>query len=171
MLLSLFTIALIVLLAMTNWDHVLLFSSWLYSFASRWVTTGTSTILVLYGFVLVYLLLVVHSIATTQSATRKRRKNHLVPYYDENGVCQPYEMKHLPNQSSFSRATSRFGAGGVRFDNKFKWCVVSKSLPVIYLFLSRTTCPSRRAAFFTTTSQPCNHPTSAARSGGNITNY
>jgi hypothetical protein len=49
---------------MSNWDHVILVLAWSYSLASRWVTT--SAILVVYGLVLVYLLLVVHSLAVPQ---------------------------------------------------------------------------------------------------------
>ncbi|KAJ7131339.1 hypothetical protein C8R44DRAFT_978221 [Mycena epipterygia] len=87
MLLLLFAnMVLIIFLALSNWDHVLLLFSWFYALASRWMTT--STILVIYGLVLVYLLLVVHGPAVTQDATRKRRKNPLVPYYDENGQLQ-----------------------------------------------------------------------------------
>ncbi|KAJ7022840.1 hypothetical protein C8F04DRAFT_1309964 [Mycena alexandri] len=87
MLLSIFGYALlIVLLAMSNWDCVLLFLSWIYSLASRWLTTPT--ILVVYGLVLIYLLLVVHGLATAHEKRQKRHKNVLVPYYDGNGQLQ-----------------------------------------------------------------------------------
>ncbi|KAJ7034318.1 hypothetical protein C8F04DRAFT_1234365 [Mycena alexandri] len=87
MLLSIFGYALlIVLLAMSNWDRVLLFLSWIYSLASRWLTTPT--ILVVYGLMLIYLLLVVHGLATAHEKRQKRHKNVLVPYYDGNGQLQ-----------------------------------------------------------------------------------
>ncbi|KAJ7027056.1 hypothetical protein C8F04DRAFT_1099219 [Mycena alexandri] len=87
MLLSIFAYTLlIVLLAMSNWDRVLLLLSWIYSMASRWLTT--STILFVYGLVLIYLLLVVHALVTAQGTPQKRRRNTLVPYYDENGELQ-----------------------------------------------------------------------------------
>ncbi|KAJ7090101.1 hypothetical protein C8R44DRAFT_751084 [Mycena epipterygia] len=86
---------LIILLALSNWDHVLLLFSWFYALASRWMTT--STIPVIYGLVLVYLLLVVHGLAVTQDATRKRRKNPFVPYYDENGTSGFWRGKGVYN--------------------------------------------------------------------------
>ncbi len=85
MLLSIFTYTLLViLLAMSNWDRVLLSLAWTYSLASRWLTT--TTILVVYGLVLLYLLLVVHGLAVAQNNTRNRRKIAFVPYYDEIGA-------------------------------------------------------------------------------------
>jgi type VI protein secretion system component VasK len=88
MFLSLFAYsALVALLVMSNWDHVILVLAWSYSLASRWVTI--SAILVVYGLVLVYLLLVVHSLSVPQENHRKRHKNTLVPYYDENGEFCP----------------------------------------------------------------------------------
>lgn len=96
MLLSIFAYTLlIVLLAMSNWDRVLLLLSWIYSMASRWLTT--STILFVYGLVLIYLLLVVHALVTAQGTPQKRRRNTLVPYYDENGVCWPYRVNESPS--------------------------------------------------------------------------
>ncbi|KAJ7713663.1 hypothetical protein B0H16DRAFT_1620622 [Mycena metata] len=86
MLLSLFAYTFLVfLLAMSNWDRVLVALSWTSSLASRWLTT--STILSIYGIVLIYLLLVVHGLAARQSP-RARRGSTLAPYYDENGQLQ-----------------------------------------------------------------------------------
>jgi hypothetical protein len=85
MLFSLFAYTiLIVLLAVSNWDRVLALFSWTYALASRWLTTPT--ILIIYGLVLIYLLLVVHGLAIAQDNPGKRRKNTLVPYYGENGA-------------------------------------------------------------------------------------
>ncbi|KAJ7886455.1 hypothetical protein B0H14DRAFT_2563386 [Mycena olivaceomarginata] len=74
---------LIILLAMTNWDRILGLLWWLYSAASGWVTT--STVLGIYGLVLLYLLIVVRLPAATENSSRKRRKKPLVPYYDHDG--------------------------------------------------------------------------------------
>ncbi|KAJ7693065.1 hypothetical protein B0H17DRAFT_1330604 [Mycena rosella] len=74
---------LVFLLTMTNWDRVFGLLRWLYSAASRWVTT--STVLGIYGLVLLYLLVVVHVPATTEHSSRKRRKKNLVPYYNRDG--------------------------------------------------------------------------------------
>ncbi|KAJ7207367.1 hypothetical protein C8J57DRAFT_1613387 [Mycena rebaudengoi] len=77
---------LIALLVMSNWNHIVLLLSWSYTLASRWVTT--STILLVYGLVLIYLLLVVHVLAIPQKNPRRRGKTSLVPYYDGNGKLQ-----------------------------------------------------------------------------------
>ncbi|KAJ7451502.1 hypothetical protein B0H11DRAFT_2075843 [Mycena galericulata] len=77
---------LIILLAMTNWDHCLSLLWRLYSATLPWFTT--STVLGLYGMVLVYLLVVVHvdvPRATEHSSQIHRKKQRLVPYYDHNG--------------------------------------------------------------------------------------
>ncbi|KAJ7089623.1 hypothetical protein C8R44DRAFT_751366 [Mycena epipterygia] len=71
---------------MSNWDHVLAFLLWIYSLALRWLTT--STFLVIYGLVLIYLLLVVQGLANAQENSQKCRKRTLVPYYDKNGQLQ-----------------------------------------------------------------------------------
>ncbi|KAJ7926615.1 hypothetical protein B0H13DRAFT_1972428, partial [Mycena leptocephala] len=78
-----FNTLLIFLLAMTNWGHVLGLLQWLYSAVARLVTT--STVLGIYGLVLLYLLVVVHIPATTEHSTRRARKKPLVPYYDHDG--------------------------------------------------------------------------------------
>lgn len=75
--------ALIILLAMTNWDRLLGLLWGIYSAAAPWLTT--STILGLYGLVLVYLLVVVHVLGTSGHSPRTRRKNRLVPYYKRDG--------------------------------------------------------------------------------------
>ncbi|KAJ7634043.1 hypothetical protein B0H17DRAFT_1149740 [Mycena rosella] len=76
---------------MTNWDRVLGLLRWLYSAASRWVTT--STVLGIYGLVLLYLLVVVHVPATTEHSSRKRRKKNLVPYYNRDDIFI-YHLSH-----------------------------------------------------------------------------
>ncbi|KAJ7254736.1 hypothetical protein C8J57DRAFT_1473415 [Mycena rebaudengoi] len=83
---------------MSNWDHVILVLAWSYSLASRWVTT--SAILVVYGLVLVYLLLVVHSLTVPQENHRKRHKSILVPYYDENGQLQGWVREERETTNS-----------------------------------------------------------------------
>ncbi|KAJ7246038.1 hypothetical protein C8J57DRAFT_1361357 [Mycena rebaudengoi] len=99
MFLSLFAYSVLVaLLVMSNWDHVILILAWSYSLASRWVTT--SAILVVYGLVLVYLLLVVHSLAVPQENHRKRHKSILVPYYDENGQLQGWVREERETTNS-----------------------------------------------------------------------
>ncbi|KAJ7210148.1 hypothetical protein GGX14DRAFT_626530 [Mycena pura] len=72
---------LVILLVMTNWDRVVGLSRTLYSFAAQWVTT--STVLVFYGLVLVYLIAVIHTPATITE--RSNRATILVPYYDLDG--------------------------------------------------------------------------------------
>ncbi|KAJ7230883.1 hypothetical protein C8J57DRAFT_1730462 [Mycena rebaudengoi] len=99
MLLSLFAYSVLVsLLVISNWDYIILLLSWSYSLASRWVTT--STILVVYGLVLIYLLLVVHGLAIPQENPRKRRKSTLVPYYDENGQLQGWVKEEWETTNS-----------------------------------------------------------------------
>jgi hypothetical protein len=76
--------ALVVLLAMTNWDRVLSLLLWLYSAASPWLTT--STVLTVYGLVLLYLIAVVHAPATTpEPSSRRRHSKILVLYYNRDG--------------------------------------------------------------------------------------
>ncbi|KAJ7208422.1 hypothetical protein B0H12DRAFT_1243015 [Mycena haematopus] len=75
---------LIILLAMTNWGRILVLLRWLYSTSSRWLTT--STVLVIYGVVLLYLLIVTHlPAAAAENFSRKRCKTILVPYRDHDG--------------------------------------------------------------------------------------
>lgn len=74
---------LIILLVMTNSHRILGLLWWLYSAVSRWVTT--STVLGIYGLMILYLLIVVHLPAATEHSSRKRRKKSLVPYYDHDG--------------------------------------------------------------------------------------
>jgi hypothetical protein len=50
----------------------------------------TSTVLGIYGLVLLYLLVVVHIPATTEHSTRRARKKPLVPYYDHDGKSLAY---------------------------------------------------------------------------------
>ncbi|KAJ7252302.1 hypothetical protein C8J57DRAFT_1665191 [Mycena rebaudengoi] len=99
MFLSLFAYSVLVaLLVMSNWDHVILVLAWSYSLASRWVTT--SAILVVYGLVLVYLLLVVHSLAVPQENHRKCHKSTFVPYYDESGQLQGWVREERETTNS-----------------------------------------------------------------------
>ncbi|KAJ7267928.1 hypothetical protein C8J57DRAFT_1228540 [Mycena rebaudengoi] len=67
---------------MSNWDHIVLLLSWSYSLASRWVTT--STILLIYGLVLIYLLLVVHVLAIPQENPGRRKLQGWVREEREN---------------------------------------------------------------------------------------
>ncbi|KAJ7239614.1 hypothetical protein B0H12DRAFT_1237565 [Mycena haematopus] len=69
---------------MTNWGRILVLLQWLYSTSSRWLTT--STVLVVYGAVLLYLLIVTHlPAAAAEHLSHKRRKTVLVPYRDHDG--------------------------------------------------------------------------------------
>jgi hypothetical protein len=78
-----FNTLLIILLAMTNWNRILGHLWWLYSAASH--LGATSTVLGIYGLVLLYLLVVVHRPPATEHSSRRHRKRRLVPYYDSDG--------------------------------------------------------------------------------------
>ncbi|KAJ7920434.1 hypothetical protein B0H13DRAFT_1867644 [Mycena leptocephala] len=101
---------LIVLLAMTNWDRILLLLAWFYSAASHWITT--STILAIYGLVLLYLLLVVHKTPAPPIIIRKHGQSMLVPYYDKDGQLQGWvreeqEIRKSNGMSLQSRGQSQ----------------------------------------------------------------
>ncbi|KAJ7256648.1 hypothetical protein C8J57DRAFT_1517284 [Mycena rebaudengoi] len=104
--LSLFTYSVLVaLLVMSNWDHIVPLLSWSYSLASHWVTT--STILLVYGLVLIFLLLVVHVLAIPQENLRRRGKTTLVPYYDGNGKLQGWVREERETTKSHAQYRMR----------------------------------------------------------------
>ncbi|KAJ7915357.1 hypothetical protein B0H13DRAFT_2324455 [Mycena leptocephala] len=74
---------------MANWDRVLSLLLWLYSAASPWLTA--STVLTVYGLVLLYLIAVVHAPATTpQPSSRRRHSKTLVLYYNRDGQIKSW---------------------------------------------------------------------------------
>ncbi|KAJ7167081.1 hypothetical protein C8R46DRAFT_1219459 [Mycena filopes] len=77
---------LIGLLVISNWAQCIHLISWVSTLISRWLTT--STILTLYGLVLLYLLFAVHALAVAKEGSRTRLKGTLAPYYDEDGKLQ-----------------------------------------------------------------------------------
>ncbi|KAJ7187232.1 hypothetical protein C8R46DRAFT_1207191 [Mycena filopes] len=77
---------LIGLLVISNWAQCIHLISWVSTLISRWLTT--STILTLYGLVLLYLLFAVHTLAVAKEGSRTRHKGTLAPYYDEDGKLQ-----------------------------------------------------------------------------------
>ncbi|KAJ7489740.1 hypothetical protein B0H11DRAFT_2012242 [Mycena galericulata] len=98
---------LIILLAMTNWEHCLSLLRRLYSAALPWFTT--STVLGLYGMVLVYLLVVVHIPSVTEHSSQTHRKKKLVPYYGHNGKLKGWvreEQEEIVFQTELLPGTS-----------------------------------------------------------------
>ncbi|KAJ7183426.1 hypothetical protein C8R46DRAFT_1209587 [Mycena filopes] len=77
---------LIGLLVISNWAQCIHLISWVSTLISRWLTT--STILTLYGLVLLYLLFAVHTLAVAKEGSRTRHKGTLAQYYDEDGKLQ-----------------------------------------------------------------------------------
>lgn len=84
LLLLTFNATLVILLAATNSERLLYLLNWIYSAAHPCFLV--STILFLYGVVLLYLLLGVHNLGKNPPQTHKRCQSSIALYYDEDGT-------------------------------------------------------------------------------------
>ncbi|KAK6984748.1 hypothetical protein R3P38DRAFT_2575585, partial [Favolaschia claudopus] len=95
---------LVVLLAMTNHSRLVALGEWVYSSLGSPFTIPA--ILVLYGFILIYLLVSVYHLGNTEDASTRRRpsRTRLVPYYNSEGQLQGWVREE---KSQIMPTTSR----------------------------------------------------------------